>query len=256
MSESEWLACADPQPMLEFLRGKASDRKSRLFACACCRRIRHVLCDARCRRAAEAVEVAESFADGLAPEAALAAAREAARGVFTAHFGTLWLAWGGEAAAMAAAADIRGKRTGHGPLSEGGGFGEAADAAAEAAAGYAADGPHAEGLPKAIVEGTWQAVQASERQHQARAVQCIFGNPFRPASAPAACRAPQVVALARGAYDDRLLPAGTLDLARLAVLADALEDAGCDNADLLNHCRRAGVHVRGCWAVDLLLGKS
>jgi hypothetical protein len=256
MTEQEWLACTDPRKVLDSLRGKASERKLRLFACACCRRIRHVLCDERCRRAAEAVEVAESFADGLAPEAALAAAREAAQDVFTDHFGTLWLACGGEAAAMAAAADIRGKRTGHGPLSEGGGFGEAADAAAEAAAGYAADGPHAEGLPKAIVEGTWQAVQASERQHQARAVQCIFGNPFRPASAPAACRAPQVVALARGAYDDRLLPAGSLDPARLAVLADALEEAGCDQADILNHLRGPGPHVRGCWAVDLLLGKS
>ena len=64
-----------------------------------------------------------------------------------------------------------------------------------------------------------------------------------------------MVALARAAYDQRELPAGTLDTARLAVLADALEDAGCANADILNHCRRPGVHVRGCWAVDLLLGK-
>jgi hypothetical protein len=64
-----------------------------------------------------------------------------------------------------------------------------------------------------------------------------------------------VVALARAAYDQRELPAGTLDPARLAVQADALEEAGCTDADILNHCRRPGVHVRGCWAVDLLLGK-
>jgi hypothetical protein len=50
--------------------------------------------------------------------------------------------------------------------------------------------------------------------------------------------------------------AGTLDTSRLAVLADALEDAGCDRADILGHLRGPGPHVRGCWAVDLLLGKE
>ena len=59
----------------------------------------------------------------------------------------------------------------------------------------------------------------------------------------------------QAAYEERELPAGTLDLARLAILADALEEAGCTNADILNHCRVPGVHVRGCWAVNLLLGK-
>ena len=62
--------------------------------------------------------------------------------------------------------------------------------------------------------------------------------------------------LAEDAYEERELPAGTLDVTRLAVLADALEDAGCDQADLLAHLRGPGSHVRGCWAVDLLLGKG
>jgi len=61
--------------------------------------------------------------------------------------------------------------------------------------------------------------------------------------------------VAEGVYEGRQLPAGTLDTARLAVLADALEDAGCDNADLPNHLREPGPHVRGCWALDLVLGK-
>jgi hypothetical protein len=65
-----------------------------------------------------------------------------------------------------------------------------------------------------------------------------------------------VVRLAQAAYDDRHLPAGTLDNGRLAILADALEEAGCTDADVLGHLRGPGPHVRGCWAVDLLLGKA
>jgi hypothetical protein len=84
----------------------------------------------------------------------------------------------------------------------------------------------------------------------------VVGNPFRPVTLSPGWRAPQVLALAQAAYEQRELPAGTLDLARLAILADALEEAGCDQADLLAHPRGPGPHVRGCWAVDLLLGKS
>jgi hypothetical protein len=62
--------------------------------------------------------------------------------------------------------------------------------------------------------------------------------------------------IAQAIYDERRLPAGTLDTGRLAILADALLDAGCDNEELLQHCRSAGPHVRGCWAVDLILGKE
>jgi hypothetical protein len=64
-----------------------------------------------------------------------------------------------------------------------------------------------------------------------------------------------VVGLAQAAYEERELHSGALDPARLSVLADALEEAGCTGPDILNHCRRPGVHVRGCWVVDLLLGK-
>jgi hypothetical protein len=81
----------------------------------------------------------------------------------------------------------------------------------------------------------------------------MVGNPFRPVTLAPGWQTPEVVALAQAAYDQRLLPSCHLDQARLAVLADAIEDAGCADADLLGHLRAPGPHVRGCWALDLLL---
>jgi hypothetical protein len=75
MNETEWLCSTDPTPMLEFLWGKASDRKLRLFACACCRRVWHLISNERSRTV---VEVAERYADALASPDALVAARTAA----------------------------------------------------------------------------------------------------------------------------------------------------------------------------------
>jgi hypothetical protein len=91
-----------------------------------------------------------------------------------------------------------------------------------------------------------------------RAARCdllrdIFGNPFRAVSLNLALRTPTVTKLARAAYHARSLPSGELDLARLAVLADALEEAGCSDTAILCHLRSADPHVRGRWPVDLLL---
>jgi hypothetical protein len=77
----------------------------------------------------------------------------------------------------------------------------------------------------------------------------IFGNPFRPVSLNPTWHTTNVLALVQAIYDDRAFE-------RMPILGDALEDAGCDNADILNHCRQPGEHVRGCWVVDLILGKS
>jgi hypothetical protein len=84
----------------------------------------------------------------------------------------------------------------------------------------------------------------------------IAGNPFRPVSIHPAWLTPTVLSVAQAAYDNRIPPPGALENARLGVLADALEEAGCDNEEILNHCRQPGGHVRGCWVVDLVLGKE
>jgi hypothetical protein len=78
----------------------------------------------------------------------------------------------------------------------------------------------------------------------------VFGNPFRAVALNPAWLTSDVLALARGIYGEKAFD-------RMPILADALQDAGCDNDDVLTHCRDAAlVHVRGCWVVDLVLGKS
>jgi hypothetical protein len=91
---------------------------------------------------------------------------------------------------------------------------------------------------------------------QASLLRDIFGNPFRPAAISPAWLTPDVVHLAHAAYDERLLPSGQLDRQRLLVLADALEEAGCTNAEVLGHLRGPGLHVRGCFLLDLLVGRE
>lgn len=89
---------------------------------------------------------------------------------------------------------------------------------------------------------------AAEYLAQAVLFRDIFGFPFRPVAFDPAWRSETAVALARGMYDGR-------DFGLMPVLADALDDAGCDHPDVLAHCRdRDGVHVRGCWVVDGVLG--
>jgi hypothetical protein len=78
---------------------------------------------------------------------------------------------------------------------------------------------------------------------------CIFGNPFRPIDLNRAWLTSTVVSLASAVYEDRAYE-------RLPILADALEEAGCRDAAILEHCRGLGPHVRGCWVIDLLLGKT
>ena len=77
----------------------------------------------------------------------------------------------------------------------------------------------------------------------------IAGNPFRPVAFSPSWRSDTAVSLARGMYESR-------DFSAMPILADALQEAGCDSEDVLNHCRDPkGGHVRGCWVVDLVLGR-
>jgi len=102
-------------------------------------------------------------------------------------------------------------------------------------------------------QGAWLAIRFSEKHLEAHRhvsfIRDIFGNPFRPVTFLPEWRTSTVLSLARGIYSDRAFD-------RMPILADALKDAGCDNEELLNHCRAETVHTRGCFAIDLILGKE
>jgi hypothetical protein len=84
----------------------------------------------------------------------------------------------------------------------------------------------------------------------------LFGNPFLPVEVDPSWRTPLVLSLATAAYEERQLPEGALDNFRLAILSDALEEAGCTDVGVLDHLRGPGPHLRGCWVLDLVLSKG
>jgi hypothetical protein len=214
MTETEWLTHIDPDPLLLFLCSQGGDRKLRLFACACCRRLWSLLVDERSR---QAVEVAEKYADDLV--------------------GSRDIHW---AAAL-----------NHQVI--------------ETAPSQSAIQVAARAVSAALGIGAWAAAwnvvaearksvhdKMLESRAQVGILRDIVGNPFRPTTIARAwlgwhdgC----VVKIARWIYEERRFES-------MPILADALEEAGCDNPDLLQHCRQPGEHVRGCWVLDLLLKKA
>jgi hypothetical protein len=240
MTEPEWIVCTDSVKMLASLRGNGSERKLRLFAAACCRRVWHLLPDERSRRA---VGVAERYADGEADGEDLRLAVIGAESVAEALAASATTA-GQEAEASAAFAALN---TTLMPES-------AADCSAANARSAVFHAATAANAPSAA------SARDAERAEQCRLLRCIFGPlPFREVSIDSSLLTKNdalVPKLARAAYENRSLPAGTLDTARLLVLADALEDAGLTDAEVLGHLRSGGPHVRGCWAVDAILGRS
>jgi hypothetical protein len=205
--------------MLEFLQGKASDRKLRLFAVACCRRAWELMPSADCRLA---VDAAEQTADGHFDASALYRMSDKINTVL----GSLALSSEGEEYAAIAAGRVSSRDHLH--MTD--------EAAAVAIAVHRSS-------------ETWESERRTEGKCQAALLRDNFGNPFRPVTADPAWLTSSVRALAEGIYAERAFD-------RMPVLADALEDAGCGNAEVLDHCRSGGLHARGCWVVDLLLGKE
>jgi hypothetical protein len=219
MTEAEWLTSEDPLPMMRFLDGKLSDRKLRLFLCGGCRRVWTSLSLKSMR---EAVEAAERFADGAIGADELGHVIETAVADF-ARFG---------------------RRNFHkmtpDPTFAVKGF--------KMTLAVNATYPDPKRL-FAVADLPIPDDESFRMMVNPALLRCVAGNPFRAVAFDPRWRIADAVDLARGIYEERAFD-------RLPLLADALMDAGCDSDDVLSHCRSEGPHVRGCWVVDLVLGKE
>lgn len=208
MTPQDWLACEAPDQMLLFLTAAASDRKLRLFACGCCRRLGDLLPEGPSRHA---VEASERFADG-----------EINADELQRHWAIVRRLVAGDEA-----------RTG--------GWNRLTKAEMEAR--------------DATRSGAWSAAHSvvadshhDERQAQCDLVRDIF-HPFHPMASQPAWFTEEVKSLTQEMYRERIF-------GQMPTLADALMKAGCQAADILDHCRGSGPHVRGCWVIDLLTGRK
>jgi hypothetical protein len=222
MTEDEWNDCTVPTDMLEFIQNKVSERKLQLFVSGCARRVWYRFRDARSKRA---IEVTEQYADGAATREELTTALADAEAAWTIAGTIDWVP-------TRLAVQVAGVQT----------WEEAADVALSTATAH---GPTMRGRTLAYTVDL---------------LRDLVGNPFPPQlridPAWLVWNDSMVTKLAQDAYEQRSLSHGTLDGNRLAVLGDALEEAGCTDAQLLGHLRAGGPHVRGCFALDAVLGKS
>jgi hypothetical protein len=221
VTEQEWLHADDPAPMLIYARVKVSERKMRLFAVASCRRLGPLLKDPRITTA---LDVAERYADGAATPADLESALQGATKAQRAQRRKALLF------AYAAVMDACGP----------GGLGAAEKAAWAEAAATDARVTYGERVRRTRPD-LYAALAALLRD--------IMGNPFHSVAFDPSWLTPGVARLAQTIYDARAFD-------RMPDVADGLDEAGCTNQDILDHCRSGGEHARGCWVVDLLLGKS
>jgi hypothetical protein len=249
MTETEWDACADPEPMIGFLGTRLRlgsietvspvGRKLRLFSVGCCRHVEHALTDPR---SLHALNVFERYVDRAATEVerqeildSAAEVNETARRSDGHHIAAQAVY---EAIFDVVSDEFKNARV-------------VAMDIARAAKVVAYE------LQDDVSAGS--NAQQAEREYQAELVREMFGNPFRPVTFDPAWHTSDVMLLANGIYAERAFD-------RMPILADALQDAGCDSADnplpprggnLLDHLRDPNAtHVRGCWALDLVLGKE
>jgi hypothetical protein len=249
VDEAEWLTCTDPLMMFEFVRGKVSDRKLRLYLCGGCRQIAHLFFRPE---SITAVEVAERFADG---EASL---EELDRAEWDAESPTFGYEFEKEGFSYSSPYKMKvvPRLVEMGALPESalsGGEWQVEEAvrlrllAAAALAEYCA--------VSSPSDSDWGFEYVSRVDWPGRWLfDCVFGNPFRSVALDPAwlgwndgC----IVKLAKVIYHER-----AFSTERMGVLADALEDAGCADRFVLGHLRGPGPHVRGCFVVDLILAKE
>jgi hypothetical protein len=226
MTEEEWLSAEEPYPLVKHLcqtqrlnRTKAGRRKFWLFGCGCCRRIWNLF---ESEPASAAVVIAaERYADGKVP---FTEVQECGRKVNIPTYDQEQYVKLAADALVSTSAEIVANLV--------------SDLCARAVA------------RNLIFPNEMTRIWSHELGQAACLVRCIFGNPFRPVAFDPAWRTSDVLALAKGIYDDRSFD-------RMPILADALQDAGCNNDDILNHCRDTSTpHARGCWVVDLVLEKA
>jgi hypothetical protein len=250
MTEAEWLASSEPSRLLASLfartRGDkraAGDERFRRFAIACCRRVAEVLEFGD----TYALDCLEIYATSRLREAILKARRfhrpaandasRALSAVSQADGVTRLRAQARSLATSAVWTCTKSKAT------------QAAMAYREAAAAMATIKLLKAPIPDSHRFNEWLAPDPAELATQASFLRDIFGNPFHPVAYPAAWRTQTAVALARQMNESR-------DFSPMPILADALEDAGCSHAAILDHLRGPGPHVRGCWVLALVLGEE
>ena len=230
MTEAEWVATKRPLDILREYPAVWSGRKARLIGCYCLRRVWHLLGDEETRRFVDEVEKnAEADPNRFADDfpSTFDRYRAAARGL--GKFGDYW-------ALRAVLSDP--------PDSLMRLIQIHSSAFARSALLAAGLDPWSDACEKQRDEA-----EAEEKAWQCNLLREVLGNPFRPVAFPPDLRTSTALAIARGMYESR-------DFSAMPILADALQDAGSECDDVLSHCRGPGPHVRGCWVVDLALGKA
>ncbi len=219
MTEPQWLGSQDPFGMLDFIADKVSERKLRLFVASCCRRIESLfphLGGQTC------LNVVDRWADALATDQEV---EEAVSRVL--------VGWEPEQEIETVIRE------------------NIADALLEICerSGNPVEVARGVSLRTRDAATASGASSTSEAKAQATALRDIVGNPFHKQSLDPACLTSQVSHVANANYQQPRFD-------NLRVLGDTLEEAGCMDLEVLSHCRESGPHVRGCWVVDLILGKN